>query len=85
MHGSNFPRFAPTRGYWRKAKWYTREHCDYSFKGLRQTVLKALASVEQKTICGFFNRSMRILEAYRDVIQYGCAEFKNRVYKSHLE
>ena len=61
----------------------TREHCEYSLEGLRQTVPKASASVEQKTICGFFNRSMRILKAYRDGLQYGCAELKNRVYKSH--
>ena len=66
-----------------QAKWYTREHCDCSLEGLRQTVPEALASVEQKTICGFFNRSMRIIEAYRDGLQYGCEEFKNRVYKAH--
>ena len=39
----------------------------------------SLASVEQKTICGSFNGSMRILEAYRDGLQYGCEELKNRV------
>ena len=31
----------------------------------------------------FFNRSMRITEAYRDGLQYVCEEFKNRVYKAH--
>ena len=60
-----------------------RERCDYSLEGLRQTIPKALASVEQKTICVFFNRSMRIIEAYRDGLQYGCEEFKNRIYKAH--
>ena len=44
-----------------KAKWYyTREHCDHSLEGLRQNVPRALASVEQKTTYGGFNRSMRI-------------------------
>ena len=82
-----FPKFHcelnPTEGYWCRAKWHTREQCDYSLEGLRQTVPQALASVEQKTICGFFNRSMHILEAYRGGIQYGCENLKNRVYKSH--
>ena len=52
--------------YWCEAEWYTREHWDYSLEGLRQTVPEALASVEQMTICGFFNRSMRIIEAVRN-------------------
>ena len=58
---------------------YSRGYCDYSLEGLGQTLPKALASVEQKTVCEFFNRSMRILEAYRDGLQYGSEEFKNRV------
>ena len=46
----------PTEGYWCKAKWYTREHCDScdTLEGLRRTVPQALASVEQKTVFGFF-------------------------------
>ena len=59
------------------------ERTDYGLEGLRQSVPKALASVKQKTICGFFNRSVRILEAYRGGLQYGCEEFKDRVYKAH--
>jgi hypothetical protein len=46
-------------------------------KAMWSSISKA---VEQKTICGFFDRSTRILEAYRDGIQYGCEKFKNRVY-----
>ena len=41
--------------------------------------VKASASVEQKTICGFFNRSMRIIEAYRDGLQYGCEDFMRAI------
>jgi hypothetical protein len=82
-----YPKFHcelnPIESYWCKAKWYAREYCDYSLEGLRRTVPKALASVDKKSIWGFFNRSMRILEAYRDGLQYGCEEFKNRVYKAH--
>ena len=82
-----YPKFHcelnPMEPYWCKAKWYTREYSDYSLEGFRQTVPEALASVKQKTICGFFNRSKRIIEAYRDGIQSGCEEFKNRVGKAH--
>ena len=41
---------------------------------------EALASVGQGAVSGFSNRPMRILEAYRDGLQYGCEEFK---YKAH--
>ena len=66
-----------------KAKWYTRERCDYSLEGLRRAVSETLAVVGQGAIPGFLNCSMRILEAYRDGLQYGCEECKNRVYKAH--
>ena len=26
---------------------------------------------------------VRIIKAYRDGLEYGCAEFKDRVYKAH--
>ena len=31
----------------------------------------------------FFNRSVRIIEAYRDGLKYSYAEFKDRVYIAH--
>ena len=40
---------------------------------------RGLASVGRGAVREFFNRSMRILEADRDVLQYSCEEFKNRV------
>lgn len=46
-----------------------------SLEGLRQIIPRALALAEQKTICGFFSRSMRIIDA----CQYDCEEFKNHV------
>jgi hypothetical protein len=66
----------PIESYWCQAKWYTREHCDYTLEGLRKTVPLALAAVERKSIWGFFNRSVRIIEAYRDGLKYGCEEFQ---------
>ena len=36
-----YPKFHcelnPIEPYWCKAKWYTREYCDYSLEGLRQS------------------------------------------------
>lgn len=73
----------PIECYWCQAKWYCRENCDYTFKGLRETVPKALASVRNSSILGYWNQVFRIIDAYKAGVQYGTEDFKNRVYKSH--
>ena len=74
---------APIEPYWCQAKWFCRENCDYSFSGLRDTVPKGLASVKNSSILGYWNRVYRIIDAYQAGANYGTADFKNRVYKSH--
>lgn len=82
--------------YWGSAKQYTRENCDYSFPSLRTTVPLALQSVSSSTISRFFQTTERMMEYYRNGIQYGSNKFKEqehlykqakrkeeRVYKSH--
>ena len=50
---------------------------DYSNEGSRQTVPKASASVERKTIGGLCDSPMRILGAYQD-----CLKIVHRGYTS---
>ena len=52
------------------AKKHGRDNCDYSFPGLRKTVPEALESVPNSSINRYFNLSLRIMEAYRDVATY---------------
>ena len=61
-----------------------RENCDCTLGGLRRTVPLAIAAVERSTgVWGGFKRSVRVIEAYRDELKYGCEEFKNGEYRAH--
>ena len=69
--------------FWAAAKRYTRENCEYSLPGLRETIPAALNSVEEVTIWRFYQKTQRTLAAYRDGCTYGSPDFCQRVYKSH--
>ncbi|RPB23933.1 hypothetical protein L211DRAFT_838386, partial [Terfezia boudieri ATCC MYA-4762] len=69
--------------FWAAAKRHARENCEYSLQGLRDTIPLSLNSVSELTIWRFYNKCQRTMSAYRDGCQYGTAEFKERVYKSH--
>jgi len=69
--------------YWCQAKWFARENCGYDFEALKATVPKALASVTASSIRGFYRLALRVIDAYSAGIQYGTAEFKDTVYKTH--
>ncbi len=51
--------------FWGAAKCYTRNNCDYSFKGLEKTVPEALNSISLETIRCYARRAWRFMDAYR--------------------
>ena len=72
--------------FWGAVKRFTRKHCRYKIRALRQLIPHALDSVPNTLICRFWRRSWRIMEAYRSGIAYGTPEFKNYLqptYRSH--
>ena len=64
--------------FWGDKKRRTRERCDYTFNGLRKTVLEVL---EEIRILRWFRKSERIVGAYRDGLEHGGKEFEES-YKS---
>jgi hypothetical protein len=62
--------------FWCQAKRYSRENCNYTFEGLRQTVPAALDSVMNSTILGNYHSCLRKMELYRAKITYGSGEWK---------
>ena len=60
-----------------------KENCGYDFAALKTTVPKALASVSNASIHGFYRLASRTTHAHSAGMQYGAEEFKQTVYKSH--
>ena len=71
--------------YWCRAKRFARENCGYGFEARKATVPEALASVTSASIRGFYRLALRAIDAYSAGVQYGTAEFKQTVYKSHRQ
>ena len=69
--------------YWGSAKHYTCENCDYTFRGLQKTVLKALDSISIELIRRFANKSFRYMDAYRLGLTGADAEKAVKKYRSH--
>ncbi len=69
--------------YWKAAKWYTRENCNYSWSGLQRTVPAALKSVSIITIRKFARKAWRYMDLYKKGITSKLAEYAAKKYKSH--
>jgi len=66
--------------FWGRAKVYTRAHCGYSFPSLVGTVPQALAQISDILVWKYYQRTLRIMNAYRHNLVYNSVDFKRYVY-----
>lgn len=69
--------------FWGAAKRYARDNCLYTFKGLRQIVPVALASVKCESIRKFAAMSLVYMDGYRKGLTGADLDKAARKYKSH--
>jgi hypothetical protein len=77
------PEFNPIENFWGSAKAYCRQHCDYTFKSLHDTVPNALAQVALLHVQRFERRCHRYMQVYAAGLPPHLAEFAVKKYKSH--
>ena len=74
----------PIERVWGEARRYSRAHCDYSFAGLKQTIIPALESVQVDTIRKYFRKCREYMQAYQEGKSGGASvESAVHLYKSH--
>ena len=71
--------------FWSSCKYYSREHCTYSFQGLKKVVPEAIASVSTDTIYRYFERCDRTIQAYAAGATYETKAYTDRSYTSHRQ
>jgi hypothetical protein len=74
--------------FWGAVKQYLREHCDYTFATLQENLLKALASVDLKTIQCWELQMIHWMETYQSGLgardaQIQVKKFSSKCYASH--
>jgi len=60
---------------WGAAKRYTRNNCGSNIKASRKLIPKALDFVSEQQIWKYANKVERILNAYRDEVEYDSKDF----------
>ena len=73
----------PIERVWCKAKFYTRNKCDYTFRHLQRTVEPALDSVTTNDIRQYFRTFRDFIQAYKGNIGAVEAAEAVKTYKSH--
>ena len=74
----------PIERVWAQSKKYTQANCDYSFKGLEETIEPALGSVSLDSVRKFFRKMRDYLRGYREGISIGpLMDAALKKYKSH--
>ena len=69
--------------FWAEAKRYSRLHCNYTFKDLKEVVPRALDSVNLTKIHRFARHSACYISAYELGLSGKAAVFAVKRYKSH--
>jgi len=69
--------------FWSAAKHYTLDNCSYSLEGLRKIIPEALMFINREKIWKYHQKTLRIMDAYREGLNYGEKAFQKKVYKSH--
>ena len=70
--------------YWGSAKLYVRANCEYTFPALVRIVPDALAHVSNTLIWKYYQRVLRMMEAYRQNLVYGSEDFKRHVFTRYF-
>jgi hypothetical protein len=63
-----------------RAKVYTRAYCEYSFPSLVHTVPQALAQISGILVWKYYQRTLRMMDAYRHNMIYDSPDFRRYMY-----
>ena len=77
------PELNPIERIWGRVKLYTRDHCDYTYVGLQNTIVPAFNSVTIDLIRKYFRKSRNYLRAYEQGLDGLQADVEVKKYSSH--
>ena len=69
--------------YWRAAKHYTWQYCDYTWKSLQEIALHVLDLVSMNHIRKYAQKSANFIECYRKGLTGVQTDYMLKKYKSH--